>query len=236
MKAFLNSCDLLICTSEFQAQLARTLVTNKSVIIRATFNGLKTEDFINTTMPTLLKRRILFLGNIESMWRSWYKGADLLFNAFNIYASQNPSAELHIIGSITEEVKIKLLSEIQDNVDLNRVTFEGNKYKLQDVLHNYDLVVHASRGEAWGVTVHIALACGVPTIVSNLTGTKEIIEKISSDLLVDLSYKSISDKLEWYFNLPINDKLLLSKKSRETALSYTQPLALRAFKEALSLV
>ena len=97
-------------------------------------------------------------------------------------------------------------------------------------------MVHASRGEAWGVTVHIALACGVPTIVSRLTGTKEIIEKISSDLIVDINYESICDRIEWYFNLPIHEKQALSIRSREAALSYTKPLALRAFRDTLTLV
>ena len=236
MKAFLNSCDLLICTSKFQATLAKSIVTNRAVQIKATFNGLPNADYKQIPKPKLDGNKMLFLGNIEAPWRAWYKGVDLLIKAFEGYAIKNQNAELYIVGSVTNTVKDKLLNEVRDSTVLERIIFEDSKSNLPDILHNYDLVIHPARGEAWGVTVHMALACGVPTIVSNLTGTKEIIEKISSDLLVDLSYKSISDKLEWYFNLPINDKRLLSKKSRETALSYTQPLALKAFMEALSLV
>ncbi|MCF6296766.1 MAG: glycosyltransferase family 4 protein [Flavobacteriaceae bacterium] len=234
MRAFLNSCDLLICTSAFQAELARSLVTNKNVLIQETYNGLRIQDYLKISLPKFNNQKILFLGNIEASWRAWYKGIDLLLTAFESYALKNQNAELHIIGSVTDEVKSELENSIIEKSVLNRINFKGNYSNLRDILHEYDLVVHPSRGEAWGVTVHMALACGVPAIVSKFTGTKEIISKINNELIVGLSKGEIINKLSWYFSLSKEEKKELSIKCRKAALTYTDSSAIASFQKALN--
>jgi glycosyltransferase involved in cell wall biosynthesis len=56
---------------------------------------------------------------------------------------------------------------------------------IKNHLQDYHLLIQPSLFEGFGLTVIEGFACGLPVIVSNLDGPKEIVECLNAGLLVE---------------------------------------------------
>lgn len=232
MKSFLNACDVIICTGKFQTLLATQIVTNKQVKIVYVYNGIKLPPTDYKPSFSFTENKILFLGNIESDWRTWYKGLDIMIRAFEIVSKEREKLEFHIIGEVSEDQKVRILNNITTSTVQKSIVFNGYSKNLYNDIKEYDLLLHIARGEAWGVTVHMAMATGLPCIVSELTGTKELVEQVDKNLVTTIDLESIVNKLKWYFSLSNNEKVRISNKSIEVASLYDEKDAIKNFNEA----
>jgi glycosyltransferase involved in cell wall biosynthesis len=106
----------------------------------------------------------------------------------------------------------------------------GHKSKIEDYLTNYSLCVHCGRGEAWGISINETMAAGIPTIVSEWTGAKDAVIKVDTKLICDITVESLYEKINWYFNLTKEMKIVLSNKSKSIASNYTEKAAINNFK------
>ncbi|MGC9031750.1 MAG: hypothetical protein ACP5H7_03250, partial [Minisyncoccia bacterium] len=67
-----------------------------------------------------------------------------------------------------------------------------------------------------------AMLGGLPTIVSEWTGTREIVEQIDRKYIIKLDPTILAKKIIEYFQLDLNKKVELSKKYRKAALHFSR--------------
>ncbi|HFQ5034202.1 glycosyltransferase family 4 protein [Vibrio vulnificus] len=110
--------------------------------------------------------RFLHVSNMSPL-----KGLHYLIDAFcNI---ESDSAELWLVGPLPSEsiLKTKIFSN-------ERIKYLGymNEDELVNIYNKCDLFVHPSLADGWAMTVLQAMASGLPVIVSDMTGSKEIVK------------------------------------------------------------
>jgi len=106
------------------------------------------------------------------------KGQDLLIEAANIiiHKKKRTNFRFYLVGGGESE---DFLRNLIHSYDLSvHVQLLGNweREKVYDSLCNYDLFVHPSRFEGFGLTVVEAMAAKLPVVASNIEGPAEILE------------------------------------------------------------
>jgi len=99
-------------------------------------------------------------------------GMDVLVEQFRIAKKQIPDLELWIVGKghpkEYERVEgVKVLGYVED---------------LSEVFEEASLFVHAGRCSAYPVATLEAMRAGLPVVVSTMTGTKEIVERVEEQV------------------------------------------------------
>jgi L-malate glycosyltransferase len=165
--------------------------------------GIDTELF----KPLLQKatdRKITF-GVIKAL-KDVY-GIDILLQAFSQLITIESNASLAIVGDGPNEKMYKDLSKtlkIERNVQfIPRI----DNHDVPEMLNNFTIFVNLSRSESFGVSVLEASACGLPVILSNIDGLKEVYIKNETGIAVDLN--NIEEIVTAMQNLMKNEKLRL---------------------------
>jgi glycosyltransferase involved in cell wall biosynthesis len=142
------------------------------------------------------KKIILFLGRIH-----WKKGLDVLIDAYIRLAKKRNDVNLLIVGPDEEGYGEKIKKLIRKNgleyVDNglgneyyeadSRITFTGmltGQAKLE-VLAGSDIFVLPSYSENFGMAVIEALACGIPTIISNNVGIHKEVKQNNAGIVTE---------------------------------------------------
>lgn len=231
MLAFWKNCDAIICIGEFQFNLAcKLLPKNHHSKLYTIFNGVPESrlNALQNIKPNLKSNNILFIGNASADWRVNYKGLDLMLEAFaNCYKS-NSKLTFTIVGDIPKELSENLLFDLEPNIR-PRVNFTGPKDNIEDYLKNSSLYLHCARGEAWGVSIIEALCAGVPAIISDQTGAKQVIKNLNPDFILPLDVNTISNSILKYFSLSSEEKLNISQKAKQVVQDFTEVKAKEHF-------
>jgi glycosyltransferase involved in cell wall biosynthesis len=103
------------------------------------------------------------------------KGVDLLIRAFALVADQVPELHLRLIGTGPA------LTVLMDMVPVRlqeRIHFLGFQQSaaIPKIFAAADMFVLPSRHDGWGVVVNEALGSGLPIIVSNRVGARDLVE------------------------------------------------------------
>lgn len=109
------------------------------------------------------KLKILYVGSVTKR-----KGIELLLEVFNELDSSD--IELTIIGSVAD-IPINML---EGNERLKHVNFSSQD-ELAKHYRQADIFVFPSYMDSWAMVVVEAMACGTPVIVSENTGSKELV-------------------------------------------------------------
>ena len=229
--AVLNKYDALICEGEMAAELAKKNGILKPKIY-TTFLGVPKERYegLLNLSPNMDSKNIIFLSSGPGWWRTWYKGLDLMIEAFNIAFQKSPDLSFTIIGDWDKSLQDKLLSNCSLEAR-KAINFVGYVNDLENHLSKGSLYLHCSRGDAFPTVVLEAIAAGLIPIVSEWTGSKQVVEPISKDLIVTLEKEVIAEKILWYMNLPKEEKEGLSLKLRERGKSFTEENAMNHYKQ-----
>jgi glycosyltransferase involved in cell wall biosynthesis len=101
------------------------------------------------------------------------KGFDIVFDAWTLLCREAGrwDAQLLVIGAGAEVPKWQ--NAAADAGIESRVRFLGLRADVPEILRACDLLVAPSRYEPYGLSVHEALCCGVPAIVSEAAGVAE---------------------------------------------------------------
>lgn len=227
----LKYADGIICVGEFQSNLSSEILKKNEPLKKTTFNGVSEIRLsrLENIVPDLQTRNILFIGNGPGTWRTWYKGLDLMIKAFGRIHQDFPEATFTIVGDWDKDAKYELLAILHQEA-ANKVYFTGRVSNLDDIMKNKSIYLHVARGEAWGITVTEAMAAGIPTIVSDITGAAEVVRKVSEDLVIAPTVENIVNKIYWYFNLSDLKRNQLSVNSRIIAQEYTEKKSIAFFK------
>lgn len=234
IKYTLNAYDGFICVGNFQTTLLKEFVNNNKAI-RTIYNGVEDKRSLRLmqTKPNLKSKNILFIGNIMSENRAYYKGLDFLLKVFEKLYTADNRLRLIIIGEISESIKNNYLREIKSETKEN-ILFKGQVQNIEDYLEDTLLYLHCSNGESWGISVQEAMFSGVVPFVSDLTGVCELVEKVEANLVFKTN--DLNDallKINNYINLSEEEKVIISEKCRKLAQPYTYSKATEAFKKAL---
>lgn len=221
----LKRYDALICEGKMAEVLVKKILGNKTPKLYTVINGIPEEHFPQQVKTPLINKNILFIGHGPGKERLWYKGLDLMIASFAIAKIKDPELTFTIVGNWNEEIKKELLGNL-DAETRRSIHFVGETSQLGAYIKNSSLYLHCARGEAYGLTVLIAMSYGVPTLVSEWTGTKEIVEQIDKRFIAPLDEKVIAEKIQWYFQLSQKEKQMFSQKFLTIGQNYTEKKAL----------
>ncbi len=161
-------------------------------------NGLDLGQFLkDLPQKGYFKSKYLPLGNdyILILGRlNWKKGFDILVPAFAEVLKEYPDLYLAIVGPDEKNYQKIIKKLIQKNNIKDRVIFTGllkGKEKLGAYLDARAFVL-PSYSENFGMVVLEAMACGLPTIISNKVGIYKEVEKHQAGLIAKANPKSIS--------------------------------------------
>lgn len=229
----LKKYDALICEGEMAAQLVKNILGKETPKLYIVNNGIPKEHFPSITNVNLNSKNVLFIGNGPGKERLWYKGLDLMLDAFEIALRKNPDLHFTIVGTWDERLISELLTTYGAEIN-TAVVFKGPTSELGKEIANHSLYLHCARGEAYGITILIAMANGLPAIISDWTGAKEVVSKVDETLIVSLDKDIIADKITWYFGLDIAKRQNLSQRSVQVATLCTEVNAIDRYQKSFS--
>jgi len=189
--------DGVIAVSELVAESVRTLV-DAPVRIAHPYIDPNMYEQLGNLSPSLKKKSAVTVGTY-----SWYKGQDILSDVWSQVRNVHPTAELYLVGdgypeALNNEPGITACGYVED---------------LPKKLAESALHLHAARMDAFPVSVLEALRLGLPSIVTERTGDRSVVQEISEDMVVERSVKPFADAITEYFDMPEHERERLSRIS-----------------------
>ncbi len=233
---FLRQYDVLLCMSEFQTELANEVLEGfedgpRVVTAHEIISGGRPMASEKET-PDRDGHRLLFVAHGPDGWRAYYKGIETLLETFHLVSQKFSDAQLIVVGDWTGEFINNLMAKTK-NEGAN-IQFVGRQSDLPSFFNNADLCVHITNGDAFPIATLEAIRAGLPTMVSELTGTKEVVAKIDKNLVVPMNPEAATQQIEWYFRLPPESRKAISTKGREVMLDYSEEKGLEEFRNAVN--
>lgn len=233
----LKQYDEIICEGEYSLNLAQTIVGPQKKI-HYSFLGPKDEkvaDF-GKVNPALNGHTLLNISQVEDNDFRWhYKGIDIMLKAFELALSEFPDLKLVLIGDFGTTNRKQILDQLQA-ATIERILFEGYVNNLKEYYANADLYLHVARGDAFPTTSIEAMHAGLPCLVSEDTGTKEVVLKASDSLVCKAEVADCAEKIKQYFRLSQVEKTELQKNVRFAVQSYTEKNAHSNYRRILSAI
>lgn len=231
----LKRYDALICEGKMAEELATKILKGKGPKLYTIYNGIPDEHYPKPegTTTNLNGKNVLFMGHGPGENRLWYKGLDLMLSSFELAFKNDPQLTFTVVGRWDKEVIEKLLNGLEEKTR-SAVVFVGEVTDLGPYTKNASLYLHCARGEAYGITILIAMAAGIPSIVSQWTGAKELVEQVDSGFVLPLDAVKISEKINSYFALSEQEKEKISARNIEVIKTYTEENAITNYKKTFS--
>lgn len=214
-KKLIKKIDGAICTSELTANFFREFNKNSPLVITPGFVFKETEKRLKKARPDLESKNLLFIGHGPDYY---VKGIDIMIESFKEVKKKIPEAKLFILGRW--KIRKEWVTE--------GVHFEGEQ-DIVKYINKSSLSLHLGRGESFGINIAETLLTGLPTLVSTLTGGKDILKKIDEDLISPLNKSIISKRIEDYLTSSLKKKKSLSKKASKIGKEYNEKEMLENF-------
>jgi glycosyltransferase involved in cell wall biosynthesis len=229
--------DALICEGRMAAELAQGLLGDECPPTYETFLGPPAErsQALAALQPDLGGRMILFISSGPGPSRMHYKGLDLMIDAFAIAAQRDTDLEFNILGDWDADVVEPCLARVSEDVR-SRVHFRGRVDDVENWLERAALYLHCTRGDAFPTATVEAMTAGLVPIVSEWTGTRQIIEEVDAKLIAPMDPAGIAEKIGWYFALDGSERKRLATECRRLARGYTEETARAHYRETFTTV
>ena len=210
--------DLFICIGSMERDILKELYPNaKYIVVYPFINEERYKYLLNIPIKNEFNHNILFIGNGPDYF---YKGLDLLVEAFKIAKREFKDSQLFILGNWDNKIRDKFSCE-----GVNFVGFSD----IYEYIQKTSLYVHLGRGDTFPVSNLEALLGGIPCIISEYTGTKEIIRELREDFILPLDSEKVAKKIIEYFYLPKDEKIILSSKAKELGKNFKKEIVLGDF-------
>lgn len=212
--------DGVIAISEMIKQYVEQ---NTDIPVRKVNVFLRDETYLDI-QPDLSSKNIVAVGTDYPR-----KGNDILVHVDKRLREKGFEGQVFILGHIERVPKfIKKYAENQPRFHLVGYA-EPRAYFERSCFY-----VHPARFEAAGNSVLEAMAAGLIPIVSENTGNKELVEQISSELIVKNDPRSFYQKISDLRNKDRSGLERLSKRAKGAASAYTFERIKKDFGEALT--
>jgi glycosyltransferase involved in cell wall biosynthesis len=149
------------------------------------------------------------------------KGMDILVKAFEIVRREFKEAELFIVGK----------GHPKDWEKINGIRVLGYVENLGGVFEKCSLFVQSSRFDAFSVATLEALRAGLPAIVTEMTGAREVVEKLGKGFVRKVDAEDIANGILKYFDLSEEEKSKLSEKARQLSEPFNKNEMCERFKK-----
>ncbi len=172
----INKSTCVTTVSHFQSQYISShfdISKNIDVI----YNFIDTQIF--SPQKRSSKRRAELADNEEK----------ILLHASNFRALKNTKTVIDVFAQVVKQVKAKLVlvgsgPELEENKEYcqqkgitDSVLFLGDVKHIETVIPSADCVILPSYHESFGMVLLEAMACGVPTVSSNIEGIPEVVKE-----------------------------------------------------------
>lgn len=214
LRKFLKNVDGAICEGSINLELFSKLNKNAKAVKVIPFVDKNKYKKLTNLNPTLDSETLLFIGNGPDYY---CKGLDLLIESFKELKKERKNLKLHILGKGWK---------VKDSWKAEDINFEG-KQDIIKYLNKSVALVHLGRGEGFGIQIMEALLAGIPCIVSQDTGGKDIVDK---NFIVSLNKHEITEKIKKYLDMNLTEKKKLSKKIKKKYANLKEEKILKDFK------
>lgn len=164
----LDRVDVLMCVSRHLRDLVRERFPRHRDKLRIVPNVVNFDDYPVRPQPPRDLLRWLYLGRMMAQ-----KGVPLLLDAFALVAAEEPRATLTLVGSgeLDDTIRRRIRElGLADRVELRAPV---DPARVAGLMHEHDVLVHASPGETFGLTVVEAAATGTPVLAARSQGVTE---------------------------------------------------------------
>ncbi|MFC9627486.1 glycosyltransferase family 4 protein [Streptomyces sp. NPDC056930] len=110
-----------------------------------------------------------------------HKGVSELLEAFALVAEKEPLTTLTMVGSGALEEELLTRAQLLGIADRFRILPPVAPDEVNGLMHQHDLLVHASKVETFGMTIVEAVAAGLPVLVTRSFGPEETLSGIESE-------------------------------------------------------
>jgi glycosyltransferase involved in cell wall biosynthesis len=122
------------------------------------------------------------------------KGFDVLLQAFDRVAAEVPAARLRVVGPRGDAASMLA----GRGGELVSVSGPVDQPGLAAELRRADCLVLPSRNDSYGMVVPEALACGLPVLVSDMVGAKELVDRGRNGWIVPAGeIAALADQMTW---------------------------------------
>jgi glycosyltransferase involved in cell wall biosynthesis len=226
LKWALKNHDYLICEGEMAKELCIELLGKSCPPSYVSFLGPPAERSIELSKSNidLDTYNIVAIASGPSRFREFYKGMDVMLEAVLECFKTFPDIKFHIIGNWEG-------SGIKEKYQDKRIVWHGHLENPTSLILQNSLCIHLSRGDAFPTSTIECMTAGIPVIMSNLTGTKQILAQAIPEFIVDLDSKIAADKINEYFRLSSDEKKAISEKIKYATIPYTEEKAIERYKD-----
>ena len=228
----LRNYDALICEGKMTDEIVHALLGTACPPTYETFVGSPRErtDGLRGVRPDLGTRSILLIASGPGEFRMHYKGLDLMVDAVAIQAESDPSVELNIIGEWDADIVRACMARVPEAAR-SKIKFRSRMNEIEPWLERASLYLHCARGDAFPTATIEAMTAGLVPIVSEWTGTRQIVKEVDRRLIAPLDAREIAERISWYFGLPSDERDRLSQASRRAVAGYTEETARAHYQE-----
>jgi len=210
--------DLFICIGNMEKDILKEIYPKAKYIVAYPFiDEERYKYLLNIPVKNEFNHNILFIGNGPDYF---CKGLDILVGAFKIVKKEFEDSQLFILGNWNKE--------IIDSFSYEGINFVGFS-DIYEYIQKSSLYVHLGRGEVFSISTLESLLGGIPSIVSEYTGAKEVVRELREDFVLPLDSKRVAEKIIEYFNLPKDEKIILSLKAKELGKRFKKEIVLEDF-------
>lgn len=169
---------------------------------------------------------ICFLGNLARN-----KGADLLPEIFEeVRGEIGNKISMYIIGKGPYFKELKLKAENLSN--LHVLGYQPRRM-IKEIFSKCEIYLHPARLDTCPVSVLEGMTAGLIPIVTERTGSKAFVEKVSPTLITPVDTEEISKKVIDVLGMDPRGRSGLSLKAKQIALGWSAEVASRSFNEAM---
>lgn len=228
-KIALRSYDAIICEGEMAKFFATSVLKKRIPPLYTVFNGIPDSQNLADD-PRIINngKKLLFIGSYDSEFRFQYKGVDIMLEAFALAFKQDPELRFTLVGSPDRELLEKQFNRMDEDVK-KAITILDYSSNLSDIIFEHDVYLHCSRGDAFPTTVLIALSAGMPTIVNELNGTRDIVSRVNARLVTGQEPAEIAERICWLVSLSPGEKEKIKETARAISKEYSEKKAVSRF-------
>jgi glycosyltransferase involved in cell wall biosynthesis len=220
LKMSAYACNETICVSDALRDSLERDFGFPPKKLRTIHNGVSLSDFKPSTENGARMRAKLGFGPDDFVLvcaarLSEQKGIDVLLQAMAKVLHDGVDCKCVIVGD--GPLRDQLLEQAEELGLSGQVFFEGFQEEVRPYLQGGSAFILTSRREGLPLSILEAMACGLPSIVTDVGGNSELItNKVHGLVVPQGSVSAIADAISYLVSHP-KERLQMAKKARERA-------------------